>query len=189
MRYQYQHHTSLFVRLSLSRWMRRTRPIRWCPWLPSPRSPSTSQPQMVILLQKMGPTPPPLSTDTLPPRHHWLTQRCESWRPWVVLHFTHLYTLPTSSPAASDCPHTGTNSTWIHQIQIPLLLPPSTCASMDNEDSNDEVHDYDDDEALNVKSLGPLAFAGVKRSLQYMWCVCNCYWDWDLFTSLTSVRW
>lgn len=42
-----------------------------------------------------------------------------------------------------------------------------------DDDNNDEAHDYDDDKACNVKSLGPLAFAGVKRSLQYKRCV----WD------------
>jgi len=72
-------HASL--RPSLSRWMRRTRPIPWCLWPPSPKSPSTSRPPTASLRQKMGPTRPPPPTDTLPPRLRWPTRRCERWRP------------------------------------------------------------------------------------------------------------
>lgn len=96
-----------FLRPNLSRWMRRTRPIPWCLWLPCPRSPSTSRPSTASLHQKMGPTPPPPLTDTLPPRPQWPTRRCESWHPWPpVLPITHWDTLHTSPSAASETVHT-----------------------------------------------------------------------------------
>ena len=67
-----------------------------------------------------------------------------------------------------DCPHTETNSTWIHQIHSPPLFLCCTAWDDDN-NSNDEVHDYKDNtvNACNVKSLGS---RGAYR---------RCVWDWD----------
>lgn len=118
-----------FLRPNLSRWMRRTRPTPWCLWLLYPRSHSTSRPSMVSLHQKMGPTLPPPPTDTLPPRPQWLTRRCESWHPdLLVLSITHWDTLPTTPSAASETVHT------LRQIQHEstkyIHLPSSSTAPL-----------------------------------------------------------
>lgn len=68
----------LFFRLNLSRWTRRTRPTHWYLWPPCRRSPSTNPLSTGSLHQKMGPTPAPQLTGTLPVGPLWLILRCES---------------------------------------------------------------------------------------------------------------
>lgn len=167
----------LFLRPNLSRWMRRTRPIPWCRWLPCPRSPSTSPLSMASLHRKMGPTLPPPLTDTPPPRPPWLTRRCESGHPWPPRPTQHPLGRTTHKPlrCLRDCPHTETNSQEPIKIHSPSLFPSSTCGSQDD-DNNDEAHDNNDN-ACNVKRLGSLACAGVKRSQQFNllpWLLSSC---------------
>lgn len=91
-----------FLRLNLTRWMRRTRPTPWYLWLPSHRNPLTSRLSTASLRQKMGPTPTPTPrlTDTLPARRQWLTLRCESYRGFLHYlspartHYTQAILLP-----------------------------------------------------------------------------------------------
>lgn len=67
-----------FYRLTPSRWMKRTRPTPWCPWLLCPRSLSTSQRSTESLHLRTGQTPPPPLTDTRQTKPKWQTQRCKS---------------------------------------------------------------------------------------------------------------
>lgn len=117
-----------------------------------------------------GESPPENGTNPAPTTNgHSQTQTpVADTEMWIMTPSHHLPVLPiTHWDTQSRTPSAASKT--VHALrQIKHESSPLLFSSRDSEDNNDEAHHYDDDNdnACNVKSLGPLAFAGVKRRLQ-----------------------